>query len=136
MRNYRPSPLVASRKLKRVYPYHWGLVFGFHLEMDKGRLLESIVASLLGLEYYWREGGKEVDFLLRRDGKIIPIEVKAKEEVDANELKNMKCLMKKFGVERGRVVYPEKEIEMIELGGVMVECVPLVKLCLYGLTAR
>ncbi|MEM2866809.1 MAG: ATP-binding protein [Candidatus Hadarchaeales archaeon] len=131
VRNYRPSLLVASRKLKRVYPYHWALVWGLHLEVERGKLLESIVSSLLEAEYYWREGPKEVDFLLREEGRVIPVEVKTG-EVEAGELKGMRHFMRSYGAGRGYVIYPGTEGRVWEFEEGRIELVPLLKVCLYG----
>ncbi|MEM5813335.1 MAG: DUF4143 domain-containing protein, partial [Candidatus Aenigmatarchaeota archaeon] len=75
VKNFRISMLVASRKLHKIYPYHWSLIFGLYREIDKGKLLECVASSLLDAKFYWRKGGKEIDFILK-NGDLIPVEVK------------------------------------------------------------
>lgn len=132
IRNFRPSLLASSRKLKRVYPYHWALAEGLHLEAEKGKLLESVVATLLDARYYWREGAKEVDFLLRRGKDVVPLEVKAKEDVGSSEVKNLRYFMRKFGAKKGYVVYSGGEERSLRFREGTVKLVPLLKLCLFG----
>ena len=64
--------------------------------------------SVLKLDNYFRERNKEIDFL-KRDGKIIPIEVKAKPNVKINELRNLVWFLKKFGYREGWVIYDGKK---------------------------
>lgn len=132
IRNYRPSLLASSRKLRRVYPYHWSLIFGFHVEVERGKLLESIVASLLNPDYYWREGGKEVDFLVRKDQRIIPVEIKASESIEREDTKNLGYFLEKFGMREGCIVYLGRERETVRMGDKILRQVPLVDLALFG----
>ncbi|MEM2843633.1 MAG: hypothetical protein QXZ53_07155 [Candidatus Bathyarchaeia archaeon] len=90
---------MASRKLQKIYPYHWPLIFGFHREVEKGKLLEAVVASLIDAKFYWRKGAKEIDFLIKNE-KMIPGEVKL-----SVETKNLLNFMKSFDVKEGLLVH-------------------------------
>ncbi len=61
VRNLRSSLLVVSRKLRKVYPYHWSLIYSLfnREEVETGKFYECVV-SLLDAKYYWRDGDKEV----------------------------------------------------------------------------
>jgi len=104
VKNFRGSIISGSRKLKKVYPIDVSLVFPFNPNIDKSKIFECAVASKINAEYYWREGNKEVDFVLK-EIKIIPIEVKAKNILDNNDLKSIQYFMKKFNVNEGLVIY-------------------------------
>lgn len=63
----------------------------------KGALTEQYVLQQLkcsdGIEtYYWssEQGIAEIDFLIQADGKVIPIEVKAEENLKAKSLKSFR----------------------------------------------
>jgi predicted AAA+ superfamily ATPase len=103
VKNFRPSTLSTSRKLQRAYPYWWNLSY-LH-EVNKDKLMESFIASVLDLKYYWRESNKEIDFLRVEDRKIDLIEVKNKEKVEEKDLEGMKYFIKKNKVKSRIVVY-------------------------------
>jgi predicted AAA+ superfamily ATPase len=104
VKNFRISILAESRKLAKVYPYDISLAFPFNPSVESSKILECVVASQTNAKNYWRFGNKEVDFILR-DREILPIEIKAKEELEKNDFKNIKYLMKKFKVKSGIVIY-------------------------------
>jgi predicted AAA+ superfamily ATPase len=126
IKNFRISMLIASRKLQKIYPYHWSLIFGLYREIESGKLLECVASSLLDAKFYWREGGKEIDFILKNK-EIIPIEVKHNTEID----KFVKIL-KKLRLSKGVLLHEEKEREIRKLGEIQIELIPLFELSFYG----
>ena len=108
VKNYRPSIRAESRKLKKVYPFHIALSFPYYPDVSEGKILENLVLTYLGLDKYWRKGGKEVDFL-KIDKEILPIEVKKKEKVNTKDLRNLVYFMKKYGIKKGLLIYKGKE---------------------------
>ncbi|MGC9309529.1 MAG: ATP-binding protein [Candidatus Nanoarchaeia archaeon] len=94
VRNFRPSTLSSKRKLQRVYPYWWNMAFSYCSNRDK--LLESFVASIKNLKYYWREGDKEVDFLEVSNKEISAFEVKNKEKITRRDISNLLYFLKKY----------------------------------------
>lgn len=75
-----------------------------------GRLFESAVGAYLAGEsragefeiFYWREVSKEVDFVLRRGGKLVTVEVKSGRRRDA--LPGVAAFQKAFGPARNYLV--------------------------------
>ncbi len=126
VKNFRPSVRAASRKLQRAYPYHFSLEFGWSGKTD----FETIAASFIDAKYYWREGGKEVDFLVI-DKDILPVEVKEGHDVHASELASLIYFMKTFGIKKGAVIYSGKE-EQVKIDGLIIEKIPLWKLFAAG----
>ena len=64
----------------------------------KGGMTENYVYTQLSMNgyiaYYWEsERGAEIDFVLQRDGQIIPIEVKA---ADNTKAKSLRMYMEKY----------------------------------------
>ncbi len=99
IRNFRPSSLSASRKLKKVYPYHISLAIASNPDLDKGKVAEALVASEIDAKYYWRENGMEVDFIERNGKKVSGIEVKAKLQLKDDDLRNVVYFGRKFGAD-------------------------------------
>lgn len=67
--------------------------------------------------YYWTsERGAEIDFIIQRDGKLIPVEVKSADNTKAKSLKiymetykpdyAVKLSTKNFGFEDGKKIVP------------------------------
>lgn len=104
IKNYRPSSKTVSRKLQRIYPYHWGLLFGWRGDID----WETVAASVLNAKYYWRENGKEADFIIKNKS-VTPIEVKEKKELDRDDIVKMGNILKVLDLEKGVFVYSGEE---------------------------
>lgn len=126
VKNFRVSSRTTSRKLQRIYPFHWSLQFGW-----KGKIsYESVVASMLDCSYYWREGKREVDFIVRRDDKTLPIEVKESKDMGKNDIANLVFFMEKFKIEKSFLVYNGEEGE-IKIKGNTIKRLPFWHLSLY-----
>jgi hypothetical protein len=119
VKNFRPSIRAESRKLQKVYPSNISLSFCFYPELLKGQISESLVASALNLDRYWKKNGKEVDFL-KMNKKIIPIEVKEKEQVDKSDLKNLIWFMENYNINKGIVIYNGKNKVIKESGKTII----------------
>jgi len=124
VRNYRPGMRVSSRKLQRIYPYHFGLCFGWTGSVD----FETVVASFFNARHYWRKNGKEVDFLLVGK-KITPVEVKESKQVSKSEISALIYFIKKFSAPDAMVIYNGNEGEL-KINGFKIKKIPLWKLFL------
>jgi predicted AAA+ superfamily ATPase len=126
VRNLRTSMLITSRKLQRVYPYHWSLIFGLYKEIDYGKLLESIVSSIIDAKFYYRKGNREIDFILK-NGEILPIEVKSKFEI-----KELLKILKKLKLKKGVLIYDEKDRKDEKFDNINIYFIPVYELAYYG----
>jgi len=94
---------------------------GEELKYFKGGIAENYINTHLTMNgyttYYWEsERGAEVDFVIQRDGVIIPIEVKSADNVQAKSLKvyidaykpqyAIKMSAKNFGFTDGKKIVP------------------------------
>lgn len=122
VKNFRMSVSATSRKLQRAYPYWWALAYSYDAGEDK--LMENIVASIADAEYYWRKNEKEIDFLKIKDKKIIPIEVKNKEELSKDDFRHLKYFLTKYKLKEGCIIYMGKEGK-IEGDGYVINLIPL-----------
>lgn len=100
IRNYRKGELSSSRKLKRVYPYHPSFCYWRIQGDNEGKFIESAFVSILNSKYYWREKDKEVDIILNK----VPIEIKYKETIKAEDLKSISYFIDKFKIRKGFVI--------------------------------
>jgi predicted AAA+ superfamily ATPase len=99
VRNFRSRQATASRKMQKIYPYHWGLVYS----VGEPEVSESFVASIIDAKYYWREGKREIDFV--HNGKdILPIEVKSG-GVKSGDLDSIAHFCGRRRLHRAMVVY-------------------------------
>jgi len=118
--NFRPSTLSTRRKMQRVYPYWWNVSYAHNPKEDK--MVESVVASTLDAKHYWRDKEKEIDFIVVKDDKIFPIEVKNKEKIDFADAKTLIFFINKYKTEKGLIVHTGKSETSFK------ECVKSIKL--------
>ncbi len=118
------SIFATSRKLQRAYPYWWALAYSYGAGEDK--LMENIVASVADAEYYWRKNEKEIDFLLVKERKITPIEVKNKEELSKDDLRHLKYFLPKYKIKEGHIIYRGEESK-IDSDNYIIKLIPLWK---------
>ena len=128
VRNYRGSLALASRKLRRVYPYHPSLTQVTFKDIDEPLLVESFVRSHLDAEFYWRKNGKEVDFVFNG----IPIEVKYKEKIETEDIKNLLEFMKIFKQNKGYIISKD-EFNEIKIENKKIKIIPAWYFALQGL---
>jgi predicted AAA+ superfamily ATPase len=109
--NFRPSFLSSSRKLKKYYPVAPSLIFSYskeNFEKNMGAVLETYVVNALDAYYYFREGRKEIDIILK-DEELLPVEVK--ETVGEEDIARFSRLMKYVHAEKGVMVSSNQEIK-------------------------
>ncbi len=131
---YAPSQRKRLTKRAKVYFVDSGLtahLMGLASPPEVGAeqwglLLENYVAVALRAHadlmeptarlYHWRmSGGKEVDFVLEWQRRLLPIEVKAREEVDYRRLRGLRAFLDvhKDRSTLGLVIYLGNELHML-----------------------
>jgi len=105
--NFSRSRRKVERKLKRYYPSILSVDLLFKEDdLSKSKVFECSVVNQLKGEFFWRDPYKnEVDLILVKDDKIIPIEIK----YGKIEIKGLLQFMKKFSVQEGYVISQNKE---------------------------
>jgi len=109
--NFRPSFLSSSRKLKKYYPAMPSLTFSYSKEIferNLGIMLETYVVNFLNAKYYFREGGKEINIILKND-ELLPIEIK--ERIHEEDLKKFSNLIKYIKAKRGIMISLNQKIK-------------------------
>lgn len=121
IRNYRGSELSSSRKLKKAYPYHPCFCFG----IEESKQIENLFVSLLDAKFYWREKEKEVDIIQNKK----PVEIKYKNAIEKDDLKQLVYFMEKFKQKNGFIV-SKNTSEVIDISNKKIEAIPAWKFAL------
>ena len=125
VKNFRPSIRSESRKLKKIYPTNISLSLCFYPNLSKGQIYENLVLTALNLDKYWRKNRREIDFL-KINKEITPIEVKEKNRIKKHDLKNLTWFMKKYGVNKGIIIYDGEE-NTININNKKILLYPILK---------
>ena len=107
VRNFRPSLRISSRKGKKIYPYNPAFC-SIYLseEANFKKVLETAVVTFFEAKYYYRNRF-EVDFVLRQNNQIFPVEVKSGKA----EVAQVKKFLEKFGSPQGFIISEDYEIQ-------------------------
>lgn len=99
---YHKSLIERGRILKKVYTtcVNFNCAFNHYKEshVDEvpdvfGKIIENLIYNILNQKYprrnisFWRNGEKEIDFIIIKDKDILPIEVKITKNIDNKDLK-------------------------------------------------
>ncbi|WP_297093063.1 ATP-binding protein [Thermococcus sp.] len=139
VRRFSFKPKAQLNSPRKVYPVDVGLARTLSMKAhpEKGRIIELAVYLELmrrmsysftpGEIFYWRDEKGEVDFILKLNGELLPIQVTY--QLDGNtdrEIGNIIRVAKLLRIQRGLVVTWEDE-EEITREGVKIDVVPLWK---------
>ena len=126
--NFSPNLLTSEKKLKKFYLASPSLSWAVGDTLDMGSLVENTVLSVKNFKYFWRDAYKhEVDFVdvKEEEKKIIPVEVKYKDNIKPADLKGLKSFAKKFGISKGVILAKMREVEIIHLDGLEIVVKPV-----------
>lgn len=121
VKNYRPSALSESRKLRKVYPYDISLALAENPSLEKGKITESLIVSRLDIKRYWREGTKEIDCLIGDGKELIPIEVKAADVLKEEYIKNLNYFIQRFNTKFGVLLYYGKRADVGKIKAINIK---------------
>ncbi|MFH1838288.1 MAG: ATP-binding protein [Candidatus Kuenenbacteria bacterium] len=139
---YHKSLIKRGRILKKIYTpcINFTCALNHYKEshLDEvpqafGKIIENIVYNVFKLKYhtnklvdnlsFWRQGEKEIDFLINFNNKILPVEVKFSNNINAKELITLIDYIKVKKIEYG-VVVTKNELGQKELNGQTLYFVP------------
>lgn len=129
LKNFKGSFKASSRKLKKYYLIHPAISLALS-SPEKGKIIETLIRSSLHANYFWRELGNEVDFVLKSDKKIIPFESKYSKEVRLKDVKGLIKFMEQFKINEGIVITPDFESKQ-SVGNKSIKFIPLWKWILF-----
>lgn len=105
------SQMISSKDAVAAHPL-WGSLFETAVvsEIRKQCLIIPVPPRM----YHWRlHSGAECDLILERDGKLYPIEIKAKSRPTRSDASGLQAFRKQYpqlNVQRGLVIAPSTEI--------------------------
>ena len=139
---YHKSPIKRGRILKKLYTpcVNFTCALNRYKEshLDEvpqafGKIIENVVYNVLAQKYqgnsmnemlsFWRQGEKEIDFLIGQNGKQLPIEVKFSNNINPRDLLPTTDFMKKKKIEFG-VIITRSELSKKEINGRQMYCLP------------
>jgi predicted AAA+ superfamily ATPase len=101
------SQMISSPNAIAAHPL-WGALFenAVVLELRKQANLVATPPQF----YHWRlYSGAEIDLILERDGRIYPIEIKAKSKITSNDVKNIQTFRELYphlNIQKGLIIAP------------------------------
>lgn len=100
--NYSPNLLTSEKKLKKIYLNSTSFFTGDG--SVTWELFENYIINTYDARYFWRLNKKEVDMILIKDKKIIPIEVKYKSQLKKNDFDWLNFFIKKNKLNEGYII--------------------------------
>lgn len=124
--NFSRNRRKVERKLKKYYPSIISVDLLFREDdLSKSKVFEWLIINELKAEFFWRDSYKnEVDIIMANK-KPTPIEIK----YGKIDLKGLLVFMKKFGINEGYVISPDKEGSQ-KTDGKTISIVPAFKFLL------
>ncbi|MFO7991214.1 MAG: ATP-binding protein [Thermoplasmata archaeon] len=105
MYNYSGSFITSAKKLKKVYFTHPSIVNSLKQSRENmGRLIENLVVSELGGEFFHRKNRKEIDIILRWKDHVIPVEIKYRDSITERDEKVLRDFRTKQKLEMGLIL--------------------------------
>ncbi len=139
---YHKSPVKRGRSLKKLYTPCVNFVCALnhykesHLDevpQAFGKIIENIVYNILKLKYksidvnepisFWRQGQKEIDFIVLENEKKLTIEVKFAKNINPKDLVTMTDYMQEKNLKYG-IVVTKSEIAKKEVNGQTLYYIP------------
>ncbi len=133
---YRTS-FVARQSKRKTYMTDNSFIFLNRITDDKSRLFENLVFNFLNrkhgeLFYYKTTTGKEVDFFIKKENKLIQVCYSLQNnDTKQREIKALVKAMDEQKIDKA-FIYSHDETETIVVKGKTIEIVPFWKVCLEG----
>ncbi|PIT94918.1 hypothetical protein CO116_00555 [Candidatus Falkowbacteria bacterium CG_4_9_14_3_um_filter_38_19] len=139
---YHKSPIRQGRILKKLYTPCVNFTCALnHFRADHinevpqafGKIIENIIYNVFALKYktnklidslsFWRQGEKEIDFIININNKYLPVEVKFSNNINSKELLVLIDYIKAKKLEYG-VVVTKSEMNRKEVNGQVLYFIP------------
>lgn len=106
----------------------WGEDFlGDKFSTHLGRIVETYLNYLFSCQFgevfFWRERGREVDFVVKHKGSFLPIEVKYQAKISSSDFSSLLLLMKRRKIKQGLILTRDLEGER-EVEGMRIFLLP------------
>jgi len=110
--NFSRNMLTSEKKLKKFYLSTTSFFPFLNNGIDETSLIENLIVGCTKARFFWRTPQKyEVDIILKGKEKIVPLEVKYKEDVTDKDMKNLLRFCEKFKISEALMVTKGKPRE-------------------------
>jgi len=124
--NFSPNLLTTEKKLKKFYLASPSLSWAVGDTVDMGPLVENVVLSIKNFNYFWRDAYRhEVDFVDVTDDKVMPVEVKYRENLNPMDFRGLKAFARRYHVTEGEILAKVKEEKKIILDELNIAVKPV-----------
>jgi len=139
---YHKSPVKRGRISKKLYARSVNFICALNRYTERhvleapqafGKIIENVIYNILALKYqiaeypnalsFWRQGEKEIDFIILSGAKRLPVEVKFSNNINTKETETMIRYMSKNALEYG-VVVTRRELDKKIIRGKAVYFIP------------
>lgn len=104
--NFSKNIISVEKRLKKYYLASPSFSYSLVDFPQTERLFENYFASILKTNYFWLGQYKnEVDFILKENEEIVPVEIKYKKAIDQSDIRNLKLFMNKYSVKKAHLYY-------------------------------
>ena len=102
--NFSRNMLTSEKKMKKFYLTATSFFPFLNSQINESKLVENLIATSLNTKFFWRTPQKyEVDIILVEKERIIPLEIKYKENITNKDIKNILRFCEKFAVEKALI---------------------------------
>lgn len=103
--NFSGNLLASEKKMKKFYPSSTSFFTFLNNGIEESKLIENLMVVSVNAGFFWRTPQKyEVDIVLKKDGEVIPIEVKYSNDVSAKDVKNVIRFSERFDAAEALVI--------------------------------
>lgn len=132
--NFSKNRLTSEKKSKKFYLNSTSFFPYLNSIVEESKLIENLVAIETNAKFFWRTPFRqEIDFILEKDKKIFPLEVKYKNIITNNDIKTMTKFCLKNKLNQATIITKDSEERKIiskEGKKIKIEYIPVQKFLL------
>lgn len=103
--NYSKNFITSEKKIKRAYLSNTAFTAALSDIMDYSSFIEQFFINFFKVENFYRNPQREeIDIILKLNDKIIPVEVKIKNEIKSDDLKPIFKFLERFDLNKGLII--------------------------------
>jgi len=103
--NFSGNLLASEKKMKKFYPSSTSFFMFLNNGIEEPKLIENLMVVSAGATFFWRTPQKyEVDIVLKKNGEIMPIEVKYRSDISAKDVKNLIRFSERFDAAKAMMI--------------------------------
>lgn len=124
--NFSRNLISSERKLKKAYLASPSFAWALNDFSETGTLVENYVVSQSDCRFFWRDAYKhEIDLVIVDDDRIIPLEVKYKNEVKESEYKNLLLFCRHFKCQEAIMINKIFEEKTMNIDNILFKNLPV-----------